>query len=136
VLGAPGSQDVLRAGLESLVAPTGEFVSIVDLTHARALLRLRGVRCTDLLAKVCAIDLADDVVPDGAALRTSVATLVTDLVRDDIGGVPSYLLHCERSSGQFLADALLDAGAELGLATEELALADLATADLATEELT
>jgi sarcosine oxidase gamma subunit len=60
---------------------------------------------------VCALDLSDDAVPDGAALRTSVAALVTDVVRDDVEGVRSYLLHCERSSGQYLADVLLAAGA-------------------------
>jgi sarcosine oxidase gamma subunit len=55
------------------------------------------------------------VTPDGAALSTSIAKLVTGLVRDDTHGTPSYLLHCERSSGQYLCDALLDAGAEFGI---------------------
>ena len=54
------------------------------------------------------------VVP-GAAFRSSVAKLVTDVVRDDEGGVRSYLLHCERFSGQYLFDALLDAGNEFGI---------------------
>nr|MBA3490470.1 hypothetical protein [Rubrobacteraceae bacterium]MDQ3437616.1 hypothetical protein [Actinomycetota bacterium] len=63
----------------------------------------------------CAIDLADDVTPDGAAFRSSVAKLVTDVVRDDIGGERSYMLHCERSSGQYLFDALIDAGDEFGI---------------------
>jgi sarcosine oxidase subunit alpha len=125
VLGAAGSQEILRTRLEELVARPGEFTSVVDLTHGRALLRLSGSRAADLLAKVCAIDLSDDLTPNGAALRTSVATLVTDVVRDDCtdarsadathgDGVPGYLLHCERSSGQYLLDALLDAGAEFG----------------------
>jgi heterotetrameric sarcosine oxidase gamma subunit len=93
----------------------------VDLSHGRALVRLHGRSSADLLAKVCGIDLADDVVPDGAAVRTSVAKLVTDIIRDDEGGIPGYLLHCERSSGQYLVDALLDAGAEFGIAfTAEL----------------
>jgi sarcosine oxidase, subunit alpha len=116
VIDAPGTQGALRARLEELAAAPDEFVTIVDLTHGRALVRLRGRRSADLLAKLCAIDLADDVVPDGAALRTSVAKLVTDIVREDAGGVPGYLLHCERSSGQYLVDALLDAGAEFGIA--------------------
>ena len=64
---------------------------------------------------MCAIDLADDMAPNGAALRTSVAKLVTDLVRDDADGEPGYLLHCERSSGQYLVDVLLASGAELGV---------------------
>jgi sarcosine oxidase subunit alpha len=115
VIGAPGTQDALRSRLEARAGAPDEFVTIVDLTHGRALLRLRGERSADLLATVCGIDLADDVVPPGAALRTSVAKLVTDVVRDDVEGVPSYLLHCERSSGQYLANALLGAGAEFGV---------------------
>jgi sarcosine oxidase gamma subunit len=72
-----------------------------------------------VLAKLCGIDLADARTPNGAAFRSSVAKLVTDVVRDDqqspAGPVPSYLLHCERSYGQYLFDALLDAGAEFGI---------------------
>jgi heterotetrameric sarcosine oxidase gamma subunit len=110
VLAEPNTREALHARLEEL-ACSGEFVTVVDLTHGRALLRLSGERSADLLATVCAIDLADDAVPDGAALRTSVAKIVTDIVRDDQGSLPSNLLHCERSSGQYLAEVLLDAGA-------------------------
>ncbi len=128
VLGAPGTQDALRERLAGLVAADGEFASVVDLTYGRALMVLRGAQAPDVLAKVCAIDLSEDSVPNGAALRTSVAKLVTDLVREDTtapgevteGGelVPTYLLHCERSSGQYLYDALLDAGAEFDIVTD------------------
>ncbi|HEV8055918.1 MAG TPA: hypothetical protein VGP51_05480, partial [Nocardioidaceae bacterium] len=62
-----------------------------------------------------AVDLDDKVCPDGAALRTAVARVATDLVRDDLAGTRSYLLHCERSSGQYLFDSLLDAGDEFGV---------------------
>jgi sarcosine oxidase, subunit alpha len=87
----------------------------VDLTHGRALLRLTGARAAAVLAAECAIDLADDATPNGAALRTSVAGVVTDIIRDDRDSVRSYLLGCERSSSQYLFDALLDAGAEFDL---------------------
>jgi len=40
---------------------------------------------------------------------------VTDVIRDDQDGVPGYLLHCERSSGRYLAEALVDAGTEFGI---------------------
>ncbi|GAA4734863.1 sarcosine oxidase subunit gamma family protein [Actinomycetospora chibensis] len=109
-LGAPGTAPALRTALEERLAGTGEFTSVLDLTHGRALMRLQGPAATTVLAGVCAIDLADTVTPDGTALRTSVAAVVTDVVRDDVSGVRSYLLHCERSSGQYLWDALLDAG--------------------------
>lgn len=93
----------------------GELVSVVDLTHGRALLRLSGPCAASVLAKLCAIDLSERNRPDGSAFRSSVAKLVTDVVRDDRDGTRSYLLHCERSSGQYLFDALLDAGAEFGI---------------------
>jgi sarcosine oxidase, subunit alpha len=115
VLGDPGSQDKLLPQTCNLAGDTGEFVSVIDLTHGRAMIRLSGEECASLLAKVCGIDLSDDVIPDGAAFRTPVANLVTDVVRADRDGVPSYLLHCERSSGQYLFDSLLDAGREFGI---------------------
>ena len=89
--------------------------AVFDLTHGRALVRLTGERSRDLLAKECGLDLADHVCPDGAALRSAVAGLASDLVRDDRDGARSYLLHCERSSGQYLFDSLLDAGDEFGV---------------------
>jgi heterotetrameric sarcosine oxidase gamma subunit len=91
------------------------LVSVFDATHGRAIMRITGARAPDLLAKVCAIDLAEEVTPNEAAFRSSVAKLVTDVVRDDRDGEISYLLHCERSSGQYLFDALIDAGDEFGI---------------------
>jgi hypothetical protein len=44
------------------------------------------------------------------------------------GPVPSYLLHCERSSGQYLFDTLLDAGREFGVQVDGFLL-DSAFAD-------
>ena len=117
VLGPPGTGGALTTSLTTIAEAGGEFASVVDVTHGRALVRLLGATADALLAKVCAIDLSDSVVPDGAAFRSSVARVVTDVVRDDVRGELSYLLHCERSSGQYLADSLLDAGHEFGVGT-------------------
>jgi heterotetrameric sarcosine oxidase gamma subunit len=91
------------------------LVSVIDLTHGRALVRLTGHPAAAVLSKVCGIDLADEVTPDLSAFRSVVARIVTDVVRDDLGPTPSYLLHCERASGQYLFDVLLDAGADHGV---------------------
>ncbi|MBP2370449.1 sarcosine oxidase subunit gamma [Pseudonocardia parietis] len=117
IIGPPATARPLRDHLEHAAQATGEFVSVLDLTHGRALIRLRGRRSAEVLAKICGIDLHHDSTPAGAALRTSVAGLATDLIRDDDPDTttPSYLLHCERSSGQYLFDVLLDAGAEYGI---------------------
>jgi heterotetrameric sarcosine oxidase gamma subunit len=108
LIGAPGSAEALAAGVEPPAYA-------IDLTHARALMRVTGADSARLLAKVCAIDLDDRSSPDGSAFRTSVAKLVTDVVREDEPQTRSYWLHCEWSSGQYLFDALLDAGREFGI---------------------
>jgi heterotetrameric sarcosine oxidase gamma subunit len=116
LLGAPGQAPELQSRLASIAAQaTGEHVTWVDLTHGRALVRLTGSRAVDLLARICGIDLSDDITPDGAAFRTSVASVATDIIRDDVSGTRSYLLHCERSSGDYLFSALLRAGADYGI---------------------
>lgn len=113
-LAAPGEHTRVVDWLERAAARADELVSVVDMTHGRALLRLTGATAPALLAKECGVDLDDAVCPDASALRSSVAGVATDLVRDDRDGVRSYLLHCERSSGQYLFDSLLDAGREFG----------------------
>ncbi|MEP7025576.1 MAG: sarcosine oxidase subunit gamma family protein [Actinomycetota bacterium] len=121
VIGPAGAGPAQRQRLAALAAEAagGDLVTVLDLTHGRALLGLTGQAAAAVLAKLCGIDLADAVVPNGAAFRSSVAKLVTDVVRDDqdspAGPVPSYLLHCDRSYGQYLFDVLLDAGAEFGI---------------------
>jgi len=116
LLAAPGETPDLESRLASIAerAP-GEHVTWVDLTHGRALMRLTGLPAASVLARVCGIDLSDEITPDGAAFRTSVASVATDIVRDDVGGTRSYLLHCERSAGDYLFSALLRAGAGFGI---------------------
>jgi heterotetrameric sarcosine oxidase gamma subunit len=116
LLATPGTSAAVTQRVEEV--PDEGLVSVFDATHGRALVRITGSRAPDLLTKVCAVDLADEVTPDGAAFRSSVAKLVTDVVRDDSGDSRSYLLHCERSSGQYLFDALIDAGAEFGIGVD------------------
>lgn len=117
---------VFTAWLEQRGEADPGLVSVVDVSHGRAMLRLTGHAAADVLAKLCAVDLSDEVVPDGGAFRSSVARVATDVVRDDSGDgdsaggdrpsyVPSYVLHCERSSGQYLWDAVVDAGREFGV---------------------
>jgi len=116
LLSSPGANLSVIRRVEEV--PDEGLVSVFDATHGRALMRVTGARAPDLLAKVCGVDLSEEVTPHGAAFRSSVAKLVTDVVRDDRDGERSYLLHCERSSGQYLFDALLDAGNEFGMEVE------------------
>jgi heterotetrameric sarcosine oxidase gamma subunit len=120
VIGALGDGQSQRSRLEAVAASHSarELITVIDITHGLALIRLTGKDAPALLATVCAIDLADRRTPDGMAFRTSVAKVITGVIRDDQDGVLSYLLSCERSYGQYLYGALLDAGAEFGVETD------------------
>ena len=120
VLAPPGAVAAAAGWLGTMATDSApeEFVSVVDLTHGRALMRITGPDAADLLARLCGTDLEDDMAPDGAALRSAVAGVATDIIRDDRAGVPSYLLHCERSSGQYLFGALVSAGESLGIGVD------------------
>lgn len=115
VLGAPGAAAEIASDLASSAgAADPRQVDVMDLTHGRALIRVSGPETMSLMQRVTAVDLDDRLVPNGSALRSSVAKVVTDIVRDDQDGSPSFLLHCERSSGRYLQESLLAAGRDLG----------------------
>ena len=121
LVGAPGgAAELVQRG----VTAGNEFVTVTDVTHGRTLLRLTGAQGAAVLAKVCGIDFSERVTPTGTALRALLGRLVTDLVRDDVAGDRSYLLHCERSTGHHLYATLLDAGGEFGIEPDGFAFPD------------
>lgn len=91
-------------------------VSVVDLTHGRALLRLMTDHAAAVLEKVCSLDLSDAMTPDGAVVSASVAKVSCDIIRDDVDGTRSYLIACDRSFGDYLFGAILDGCDEFGVA--------------------
>lgn len=82
-------------------------IDTVDLTHVRAMFRLTGTGARAMLAHVCAIDLSDEMTPNGAAARTLVAGVATEVVRDDTTEGPSYLLLMSRSFARYVWDRLV-----------------------------
>lgn len=88
------------------------FASRIDTTHSRLLFRLTGDAAARVLEKVCSLDLADHMTPDGACAGASVAKVTCDLIRDDVSGVRSYLLLADSSYRSYLHDAIADAMTE------------------------
>lgn len=107
LLGPPGPADGLVARWRA--EPDDGLVTVLDATPGRTVLRLSGAGAGAALAKVCAVDMA--AAADGTAVRTSVARVPSLVVRTGA----AFLVACERSYGEYLADALLDAGAEFGI---------------------
>lgn len=85
-----------------------------DISNGRAMIRISGKNTLELMRRVSAFNFDERLFPDQAAVRTSVATVTTDVIRDDVGGQQSYIIHVERSSGIYMQEMLLEAGAEFG----------------------
>jgi len=113
VLGAAGAVAEVVSGLDGL--DSSDFVSALDWTHGRALFRVTGLDAPRMLEKVCSLDWSDPMTPDGAVASASVAKVTCDIARNDMDDTPSYLIFCDRSFGQYLFDALIDAGDEFGV---------------------
>lgn len=108
-----GPSDASWAYIEGLDR-TGH-VSVIDHTHSRDMFRITGEQATSMLEKVCGIDWSDPMTPNGAATSASVALTTCDIIRNDVRADPagrSYLLAMDRSFGQYLFDALVDAAGE------------------------
>ena len=127
LIGSPGLS--LPTHLTASLNGGDELITIVDLTHARALIRMVGTDSAKVMSKLCAIDFGDRISPDKSAFRTSMAGLVVEVVRSDLANPfhdaadpaatsRSYLMLCERSAGQYLFDILLEAGQECGIDVE------------------
>ncbi len=90
-----------------------EGVAAVDLTHVRAAIRMTGPMARSVLEHLCALDLSDDMTPHGAAARTLVAGVATEVVRDDVDGSLSYLLLMSRSFALHVWERLAQVAAGL-----------------------
>ena len=110
IYGDAGQADAISATI-----PTEGFVTVIDITHGRAMLRISGSNATSALSKVCTLDLGNELTPNGAVFSASVGGVGCDLVRDDQNGETSFLIGCERSFGRFLFIAVADACTEFGV---------------------
>ncbi len=95
----------------------GEAVTIRDVTEERGVLILAGPRARQILAKVTAADLSNEAFPWLAA-RTAIVAGARDvrLLRMTYVGELGWELHAPLSALPALWDALIEAGAPLGLA--------------------
>lgn len=117
ILSPAGTQPPVVVEIEGAGgAPSdASLLTVIDVTHGSVILRLAGGDSDRVLEKICAIDLSERVTPDGSSFRSSVARLRCTVVRDDLDGERSYLIESDRSSGQYLFDAICDAGTEFAM---------------------
>jgi glycine cleavage system aminomethyltransferase T len=84
-----------------------------DLTSGRTVVAVAGPGSVDLLRAATEVDLRDREMPDGRCLQSSLARVPATIVRFDRQGIRSYEVLVPRDYGEYVWDALLDAGALL-----------------------
>jgi len=96
----------------SLRAQLGAFATVVDLSHARCALQLRGAAASRTLAKFCGLDLDLSAFPTGSATNTRFGHIGMHLARTD--DLPTFELLVFRGYAEFVFEALCDGAAEFG----------------------
>jgi len=88
-------------------------VSITEVSHGRAALRLRGADMRDALAKGCPLDLDPRAFPPGRCAQTAIGriSVILDHVERDV-----FDLYCSRSYAGSFWHWLTEACAECGYA--------------------
>jgi sarcosine oxidase, subunit gamma len=101
----------LLAALEAELR--GDFVTLADVSDARAVFTLKGAQARDVLAKACPVDFAD--FPVGTIRRTRAAQVAAAIWRS---AEDEFTLVCFRSVAQYVWDLLTTLarpGGEVGL---------------------
>ena len=109
---------------DSLASHAGPTTQAVDLTSALAGAAITGPSAALVLSSVSGLDTSPSNLPDMGCAQGEAAGVHGIFVRADRGVVPGYRLYFGREYGEYVWEALLDAGREYGAApvgTEALA---------------
>ncbi|WP_122690163.1 sarcosine oxidase subunit gamma [Pseudomonas viridiflava] len=79
---------------------------------SHAWLQLSGVCISEVMAKLCGVDLRAQAFPPGAVAQTSAARINVIVVNVGARSVPCFQILFDRASLAYFKDALLDAMAE------------------------
>jgi heterotetrameric sarcosine oxidase gamma subunit len=105
-----------HAGLNPALAETlaegpDRCAHVLDMSSGLAGVRITGPTANLLLRQISELDLSAVAFPDMRCAQTKAADIHGTLVRMDRGSLPSYALYFPREFGEYMWDALLEAGA-------------------------
>jgi glycine cleavage system aminomethyltransferase T len=95
-------------------APSG-CVHRTDLGSGRTVVAVAGPLSRDLLRAATQVDLRENAMPDRRCMETSLARVPAMILRFDRQGTLAYEILVPRDFGEYVWEALLDAGAPLGV---------------------
>jgi heterotetrameric sarcosine oxidase gamma subunit len=114
ILGSAADRQTLFNRLRDL-APAQDCAHITDMTSAFAAFRLSGPESTEILKRICPINLDNRSFVSGQCAQASLARVGAVLVRDDVGNLPNYLILVSRDYGEYCWESIVHVGQKYGL---------------------
>ena len=114
----PPDRDLVQDELNRYVAAAGGSSApayLTDVTSGYAALLLAGPRSPEILRKLVDLDASGDAFPNLTCVQTGVHHTYTILLRRDIRSLRAYLILVNREYGEWLWEAIIEAGAEFGI---------------------
>ncbi len=111
----PGREVRTQRKLTTTLKTSEQFVTVTDITHGRAEIRVIGPDSQALLSKVCGLDFHPSVFPNKTAKQSSLAKTTQLIIRCDIGELPAFSIIGPQSLGPYIWDTLIEAGREFGV---------------------
>ncbi len=108
----PGREVRTQKKLTNTLKTSEQFVTVTDITHGRAEIRVIGPDSRELLSKLCGLDFHPSVFPNETAKQSSFAKTTQLIIRRDIGDLPAFSIIGAQSLGPYVWDILMEAGRE------------------------
>jgi sarcosine oxidase subunit alpha len=115
ILTPPGAEKEWETSLEAEIASQNVFISVIDLTSGLVGLSISGPKSTAVMSKLCALPFSSREFPNLRVAQSSFAQVRTAILRHDRGVLPAFELFADCSYGEYLWEAILDAGKEFAL---------------------
>lgn len=115
VMCEPQSVDRTCEELEGLVADS-DCLHLTDVTSVYTALLMAGPKSRDVLGKLTEIDVSAVAMPNSSCAQTGLAHVHAIILREDIGDVLAYRLLTTRDYGEYVWDAVMHAGKDVGIA--------------------
>jgi sarcosine oxidase subunit alpha len=110
-----GNADFVEHWMKWWVAGTGWCAHVANLTAGYAAVNLAGPLARQVLEKVTEVNISQEAFPYMACREGSVAGVPALLLRIGFVGETGWEIHFPAEYGEYLWDALLEAGKDLGI---------------------
>ena len=111
----PGREVRTQRKLTTTLKASEQFVTVTDITHGRAEIRVIGPDSQELLSKVCGLDFHSSAFPNETAKQGSFAKTTQLIIRYDIGELLAFSIIGAQSLGPYVWDTMTEAGREFGI---------------------